>query len=88
MIQVHPGGIRHIRGDKRIHEWKTPGKKTIVHAASNERQVVIALSGGDILYFELDIQGQLTDIDKKFLGREVHNDIVCLDDTDRFLLGF
>jgi len=71
MLQIHPGGIRHIRTDKRIHEWKTPGKKTIVHAASNERQVVIALSGGDLLYFELDTMGQLTDVDKKFLGREV-----------------
>jgi len=75
LIQVHPSGIRHIRGDKRIHEWKTPGKKTIVHATSNERQVVIALSGGDILYFELDAMGQLMDVDKKFMGREV----ACLD---------
>jgi len=75
LLQVHPNGIRHIRGDKRIHEWKTPGKKTIVHAAANERQVVIALSGGDILYFELDALGQLLEVDKKFMGREV----ACLD---------
>ena len=39
LVQVHPSGIRHIRADKRINEWKPPGKKTIVKAALNERQV-------------------------------------------------
>ncbi len=75
LIQIHPNGIRHIRADKRIHEWKTPGKKTIVRATCNERQVIIALSGGDILYFELDQMSQLLEVDKKFLGVEV----ACLD---------
>jgi splicing factor 3B subunit 3 len=74
-IQIHPSGIRHIKGDKRINEWKTPGKKTIIHASCNERQVVIALSGGDILYFELDQMGQLMEVDKKFMGVE----IACVD---------
>lgn len=27
LMQVHPNGIRHIRADGRINEWKTPGKK-------------------------------------------------------------
>jgi len=69
--QVHPNGIRHVRADKRTHEWKPPGKKTIVHATSNERQVAVALSGGDIYYFELDGMGQLMDVHNKFMGREV-----------------
>ena len=34
--------------------WRVPGQKRIVTAAANERQVVIALSGGEILYFEID----------------------------------
>jgi len=70
-MQVHPQGIRHIRIDKGVYEWKTPGRKTITHVTNNERQVVIALSGGDILYFEVDVMGQLMEVDKKFLGREV-----------------
>ena len=37
--QIYPDGIRHIRADKRVNEWKTPGKKTIVKCAVNERQV-------------------------------------------------
>lgn len=36
---------------------------------------MIALSGGDILYFELDDTGQLTEVGKKELGHE----ITCLD---------
>lgn len=49
ITQIHPNGLRHIRADKRIQEWKTPGKKTIVRSAVNARQVVIALSGGELV---------------------------------------
>lgn len=52
--QVYPDGIRHIRADKRVNEWKTPGKKMIVKCAVNQRQVVIALTGGELVYFEMD----------------------------------
>jgi splicing factor 3B subunit 3 len=54
LVQVYPDGIRHIRADKRVNEWKAPGKKTIVKCAVNQRQVVIALSGGELVYFEMD----------------------------------
>lgn len=30
LVQVYPDGIRHIRADKRVNEWKAPGKKTIM----------------------------------------------------------
>ncbi|TPX62142.1 hypothetical protein PhCBS80983_g00623 [Powellomyces hirtus] len=61
LVQVYPRGIRHIRSDRRVSEWKTPGNKTIVRAACNQRQVVIALSGGELVYFELDPSGQLNE---------------------------
>lgn len=51
---MYPDGIRHIRADKRVNEWKAPGKKTITKCAVNQRQVVIALSGGELVYFEMD----------------------------------
>jgi len=54
---VYPEGIRHIRADKRVNEWRAPGKRTINKCALNERQVVIALSGGEIVYFEMDQVG-------------------------------
>lgn len=37
-----------------MNEWKAPGKKTIVKCAVNQRQVVIALTGGELVYFEMD----------------------------------
>lgn len=52
--QIYPDGIRHIRSDKRVNEWKTPGKKIIDRCAVNMRQVVIALTGGELVYFEMD----------------------------------
>ncbi|KAI8824396.1 CPSF A subunit region-domain-containing protein [Fimicolochytrium jonesii] len=61
LVQVYPRGIRHIRADRRVSEWKTPGNKAIVRAACNQRQVVIALSGGELVYFELDRSGQLNE---------------------------
>jgi hypothetical protein len=45
MLQVHSGGLRHIRTDRRINEWRAPGRRAITRAATNNRQVVIALSG-------------------------------------------
>lgn len=54
LVQVYPDGIRHIRADKRVNEWKAPGKKSIVKCAVNQRQVVIALTGGELVYFEMD----------------------------------
>ncbi len=37
--QVYPGGLRHIKPDRRINEWKVPGRRNIKAAASNEKQV-------------------------------------------------
>ncbi|GKC33787.1 spliceosome-associated protein 130 A, partial [Tanacetum coccineum] len=48
LMQVHPTGIRHIREDGRIDEWRTPGKQTIVKVGYNRFQVVIALSGNTV----------------------------------------
>lgn len=37
-----------------MNEWRSPGKRHIRQCAVNECQVVIALSGGEIVYFEMD----------------------------------
>jgi splicing factor 3B subunit 3 len=68
MIQVYPGGFRRIRSDGRPQEWKPPAGRTIVAAASNERQIAIAVTGGEIFYFEAD---NPADIDKINTGKEV-----------------
>ncbi|XP_077297281.1 splicing factor 3b subunit 3 isoform X1 [Arctopsyche grandis] len=72
LVQVYPDGIRHIRADKRVNEWKAPGKKTIAKCAVNHRQVVIALTGGELVYFEMDPTGQLNEYtERKKLSSEV-----------------
>ena len=75
VLQVHPHGLRHIRSDKRVNEWRAPGRRTITKAATNERQVVIALSGGECIYFEQDTMGQLVETEKK----EMSGDVASLD---------
>ena len=75
LLQVHGFGLRHIRGDLRISEWKTPGNKAIDKACANERQVAVALPGGEVIYFELDASGALAELGTKELGVEV----ACVD---------
>lgn len=71
LVQVHPSGIRHVRADGRTTEWKPPKGKPVMHACANSRQVVISLSGGEVIYFELDATGNLAEMDKKDMGHEV-----------------
>eukprot|EP00238_Polyblepharides_amylifera_P001957 CAMPEP_0196584476 /NCGR_PEP_ID=MMETSP1081-20130531/47156_1 /TAXON_ID=36882 /ORGANISM="Pyramimonas amylifera, Strain CCMP720" /LENGTH=1211 /DNA_ID=CAMNT_0041905687 /DNA_START=221 /DNA_END=3856 /DNA_ORIENTATION=- len=74
-MQAHPQGLRHIRADRRVNEWKTPGRKTVTQVAANLRQVVLALTGGELVYFEMEMTGQLVEVDKK----EMASEIACLD---------
>ncbi|CAB4062004.1 SF3B3 [Lepeophtheirus salmonis] len=75
LVQVYPDGIRHIRADKRVNEWKAPGKKTVIRCAVNRRQVVIALSGGELVYFEMDPSGQLNEYTER---KDMASDVVCM----------
>jgi splicing factor 3B subunit 3 len=69
LVQVYPSGIRHIRMDKRVSEWRAPKGQTIIQGDCNHRQVAIALSGGEIVYFELDFSGNLNEFqDRKQLN--------------------
>ena len=58
--QIHPDGVRHIFPDKRVSEWKPPGKRHISQCAVNDRQVAVAV-GHEVVYFELDRYGQLNE---------------------------
>ncbi|OCH91653.1 hypothetical protein OBBRIDRAFT_792005 [Obba rivulosa] len=72
LLQVHPHGIRHVLADKRVNEWRVPQGKTIVCATTNKRQVVVALSSAELVYFELDLDGQLSEYqDRKAMGSTV-----------------
>lgn len=71
LLQVHAGGLRHVRPDGRVNEWRAPGSRRVARAATNARQVALALAGGDLLLFELNAQGQLVESEKRPLGGEV-----------------
>ncbi|KAF4523972.1 hypothetical protein B566_EDAN013555 [Ephemera danica] len=73
--EVYPDGIRYIRADKRVNEWKAPGKRTIVKCAVNMRQVVIALTGGELVYFVMDPTGQLNEYIER---KEMPSDVICM----------
>ncbi|KAK2070300.1 hypothetical protein P8C59_004806 [Phyllachora maydis] len=74
LIQVHPKGIRHIV-QGRVDEWPAPQHRSIVAAATNQAQVVIALSSGEIVYFEMDSDGSLAEYDEK---KEMFGTVTCL----------
>ncbi|KAL4779714.1 CPSF A subunit region-domain-containing protein [Aspergillus varians] len=75
LVQIHPRGIRHILPDRRVNEWPAPQHRSIVAAATNERQVAVALSSGEIVYFELDSDGSLAEYDER---RQMTGTVTCL----------
>lgn len=64
LVQVHPSGIRHLRGGE-VSEWPAPQHRSIVAVATNEQQIAVALSSGEIVYFEVDSDGSLAEYDEK-----------------------
>ncbi|KAL0481974.1 splicing factor 3B subunit 3 [Acrasis kona] len=74
LLQVHASGLLLLRPDKQTHEWDSD-KKQVTRAAINQHQVVLALAGGEIIYFEYDPhERQLVEMDKVETGQ----DVVCL----------
>nr|KAJ3423303.1 Splicing factor 3B subunit 3 [Polyrhizophydium stewartii] len=65
LVQVYPNGIRYIRADRRVSEWRAPAPHSIVRAACSKRQVAISLSNQDIVYFELDFGGHLNEFQER-----------------------
>ncbi|CAM9248608.1 unnamed protein product, partial [Choristocarpus tenellus] len=77
ILQVYSHGLRIISPGLAPQEWRAPGKKEIEHACANERQVVLALAGGTIIFFELDNTMQdLQEVGTKELGQV---EIACLE---------
>ena len=70
-VQVHKKGIRHLpAGGGPPADWDAGGK-SVQRAAVTTRQVCVALSGGEVIYFELDEAGTLTEISRVKIGVEV-----------------
>ncbi|KAF9970712.1 pre-mRNA-splicing factor rse1 [Actinomortierella ambigua] len=61
LLQIYPQGLRHVRANRQVTEWRAPGGRVITRAATNRQQVVIALTGGELVYFEVDDSGNLSE---------------------------
>lgn len=65
------GGAQEAAGaagaPKKVQEWRAPGKRTVLKACTNPRQVILYLSGGELVYFELDAHGRLDEVARKSL---------------------
>lgn len=75
LLQVHARGIRQIKPGGQVNEWPTPPHRSIVAASTNERQVAVALSSGEIVYFEMDSDGELNEYNER---REMTGQVNCL----------
>lgn len=64
LLQIYSKGMRHVRQGQ-VTEWPAPQHRSIVAAATNEHQVAIALSSGEVVYFEVDENGDLAEFDEK-----------------------
>ena len=77
IVQIHPNAVRVIRPDRRANEWSAPKRRVIQRTACNSRQVVVAVSGGEIYYFELSLQTQaLVNVEEAKTGMGA--DVACL----------
>lgn len=75
LLQVHPKGVRVIRPGKAPDDWEAPLHRSIVAAATNAQQVAVALSSGEIIYFEADDQGNLSEFEDK---KAMSGTVTCL----------
>ncbi|KJZ74098.1 Pre-mRNA-splicing factor RSE1 [Hirsutella minnesotensis 3608] len=74
LLQVHPKGIRVIRNGKPV-DWEAPQHRSIVAAATNAQQVAVALSSGEIIYFEADEDGNLNEFEDR---KAMSGTVTCL----------
>ncbi|OEH79966.1 splicing factor 3b subunit 3 [Cyclospora cayetanensis] len=74
-VQVLETEVRHMQsGGGGVSVWRPPGGRRIKVASANERQLALGLSGGDVVLFELDETGALSEVAKKAL----HVETTCL----------
>ena len=70
IAQVFPTGIRHIKPNGAFSEWTYEHGK-ITNAACNQRQLALSVQGGELLYFELDSDGLLSEKEKSKNDSEI-----------------
>ena len=75
LLQVTPGGFRQIFEDGHTKIWEPPSRRSVMCAAMNPRQIVVAISNGDVVYFELD--ERLVWTERESMNHK--EDVTCID---------
>ncbi|KAG7341712.1 mono-functional DNA-alkylating methyl methanesulfonate [Nitzschia inconspicua] len=76
IVQITPSSVRQISG-KRATVWNCSGLKRIEYASANTSQALVAMAGGEIIYFEQEpITGAVNTVTKE---RTMQADVCCLD---------
>lgn len=70
IVQVFATGIKHIKPDGTSSEWQSEQGK-VTNAVCNPKQLVLSIQSGELVYFELDSEGNLSEREKANLGSEV-----------------
>lgn len=70
IVQVYGSGVKHIKADGSVSQWKSKGGR-ITNATCNDKQVAISVQGKEIIYFEIDEVGNLSEIESTNLESEV-----------------
>ena len=72
LVQAHAAGVRRVgpagAAGAAAPSRAAAGRRARRGGAANERQVAVALGGGDVVYFELDASGALAELGAKGLG--------------------
>jgi splicing factor 3B subunit 3 len=69
--------LRHISEAGVVSDWSPPDSKPVERSSYNLRQVLVVLSGGDLIYFEVDTTGEVPILELGSL--ELGKDITCVD---------
>ncbi|KAF2874009.1 CPSF A subunit region-domain-containing protein [Massariosphaeria phaeospora] len=87
IVQIHPRGMRGVLGMEfpndeseamhggRFIDWAAPEHRTIVACTANNRQIAVALSSGEINYFECDPDGDFAMADDYIA---IESTVTCL----------
>jgi splicing factor 3B subunit 3 len=70
LVQVHSNGVKFINSKGQVNDWKS-GKKSVLKATLNEKQIILALSGGELVYLEHESGVSFNEIARKEIQSEV-----------------
>lgn len=71
LLQVTEGGFRLVGPSGPPQEWRAPGLKKVKHAAGNDRQLALALTGGELRCFMLNEHDRLVEAGQADLRQDV-----------------